>query len=171
MKVCKNTNCQLEFSSENTRQLYCSDLCYKRSKALRSYSKNKHNYYGTAQCEMCDLPFLKGRKSAKYCSIVCAGKAKRKFLSIPDAIAGGSRKLDKTLGYVRVYCPMHPEANTWGYVYEHRVVAEQIIGRRLLKDEIVHHKNGIRWDNSPENLEVMDKREHGKLNAFGGQRP
>ena len=58
---------------------------------------------------------------------------------------------------------MHPEANTWGYVYEHRIIAEQMIRRRLKKDEIVHHKNGKRWDNRIENLEVMDKVEHAKL--------
>jgi hypothetical protein len=63
---------------------------------------------------------------------------------------------------------MHPEANTWGYAYEHRIVVEQKINRRLLPSEIVHHKNGKRWDNRPENLEVMDKSEHGKLK---GQRP
>ena len=60
---------------------------------------------------------------------------------------------------------MHPEANTWGYVYEHRVLAEQIIGRKLMSNEIVHHKNGKRWDNRKENLEVMDKSEHGKLHG------
>ena len=58
---------------------------------------------------------------------------------------------------------MHPEANTWGYVYEHRVIAENLIGRRLSDDEVVHHKNGCRWDNSPDNLQVMDKREHSRL--------
>lgn len=57
-------------------------------------------------------------------------------------------------GYILIYAPWHPWSQKSGYIAEHRLVMEQTIGRHLLPLETVHHKNGVKWDNRPENLEV-----------------
>jgi hypothetical protein len=63
----------------------------------------------------------------------------------------GGRRKDKS-GYILVWLPEHPDADRHGYVREHRMVMEKLIGRRLKRGEVVHHKNGEQGDNRPENL-------------------
>jgi len=66
------------------------------------------------------------------------------------------------------YCrtsPLHPKANSKGLYPLHRVLAENKIGRYLLPNEIVHHKDEDKTNNKEENLEVLTNEEHSRLHA------
>jgi len=65
-----------------------------------------------------------------------------------QATARGGRFVD-TNGYVRVREPEHANANSDGYILEHRLVMTAMLGRSLYPEETVHHINGIRDDNRP----------------------
>lgn len=61
-------------------------------------------------------------------------------------------------GYVMVRVPGHPRARQNSpYVFEHILVAEELLGRYLVDGESVHHRNGVRDDNRPENLELWTR--------------
>lgn len=55
-------------------------------------------------------------------------------------------KIKTKYGYISIRGP------SGKLVMEHRVVMEQILGRKLLSTEVVHHIDGNRENNSPENL-------------------
>lgn len=58
-------------------------------------------------------------------------------------------------GYICVYRPDHQNAMPNGYIYEHRLVAEQMLGRPLGHKEVVHHIDGDKANNRPTNLRVF----------------
>jgi hypothetical protein len=53
-----------------------------------------------------------------------------------------------------VRVPGHARARTGNYVFEHILVMEELLGRPLHRDETVHHRNGVKDDNRPANLEL-----------------
>ncbi|MBA3653278.1 MAG: HNH endonuclease [Actinobacteria bacterium] len=55
--------------------------------------------------------------------------------------------------------PDHPRVQNQAnmYVFEHILVMEEMLGRYLTADETIHHRNGVRDDNRPKNLELWVK--------------
>ena len=51
-------------------------------------------------------------------------------------------------------------------IREHRYIMEQYLGRKLDKNEIVHHKNYDRKDNRIENLELMSRAKHNRVHIL-----
>ena len=102
-------------------------------------------------CEACGFTYRPARASSRFCSRPCAWSKN-----------GGQNKKDQcwwtnSRGYIegRIWLPDGTQIR----VKQHRFIVEGILGRALLPTEDVHHKNGIKNDNRPENLEVID---HGK---------
>lgn len=76
----------------------------------------------------------------------------------------GSKRYKDPSGYIFIYAPGHPMAKSDGYIAEHRKIMADHLGRALLRNENVHHINGIRDDNRIENLELW------VINQPSGQR-
>ena len=68
-------------------------------------------------------------------------------------------------GYILVKFPHHPRAWKTGWMYLHRLVAENFLGRFLRDDELVHHRNRVRTDNRQENLEILTASGHAAHHA------
>lgn len=144
--------------------MYCSTACRDAVKRGRKGTKVKASV--TLTCPKCGREFEVSPPSEarrrRYCSTDCARWTGGR---LPEP-----RKRSLTVdGYVNVYLPpgqRPPGAERYTRHAEHRVVMARVLGRWLKPNEVVHHINGDRIDNRPENLQLRTINSHGHGQAL-----
>lgn len=151
--------CGDEFLPTGPAAKFCSPVCK----------------FGTAECEHCGSTFTKrppqkkGRRDNRYCSQKCRYADARgrddygRYVNSEGYVIVDTRFREPT-NSARVTHNGYVERNVGlgrGRVLEHRLVMEKVLGRPLDPTETVHHVNGDRQDNRPENLQLRQGR-HGK---------
>jgi hypothetical protein len=112
-------------------------------------SECRNNYFAsipkTKFCANCGVEF-KDRKGGKkkYCSQKCYWNMVSKLHKTVFATTGKYKQL----------------LISGKKIDEHRYIMQNHIGRKLKREEIVHHKNGNRSDNRLQNLELLSQAEH-----------
>lgn len=171
-KEVKCATCSVEFFSYNTNPKYCSKNCkdtslrhdvdFEEIVELYESGMTQHEValaLGTTQkviySRMKDNGYL---PRAAY---------KRNQLGENNSYWRGGKSISSH-GYVYIKSPGHPRANNSGdYVFEHIIVAEDVLGRFLTNEEVVHHINGMKTDNRVCNLYLTTKSEHTRMHNLG----
>jgi hypothetical protein len=154
-------------------QKYCNKACADKGRKGRVRVPKLNR-----TCQACRKEFwiaparMKSGNRGKFCTRECR-YAHLRTLTGPAHHSYGKRKykVRKKYGYV-VLLPseLSPEdlklfqnmGNKF-YMFEHRLVMARMLGRPLKTSEAVHHLNGKKDDNRPENLYMMEHAEHGRL--------
>ena len=180
MRKCKYCGEEFTVKYKSIKKDYCSHKCANNATINSRRKRTK------IICRICgkefevvnsSIPIREKKGKIQYCSKVCMGIGMRKRKTINCLNCG--KEFETTRN--KFCCPQcacsfrkgaNPGDGYWyenGYrvlwnggnpIKEHIKVMEEHIGRKITKNEIVHHINEIKDDNSISNLVLMSRKEH-----------
>lgn len=187
--IVKCDNCNKEFPCQTFRikkhkHLFCCKKC-------EGEFKKSHNELN-CKCEYCGKlfhmkPYQKSKIKHLACSKECSIELRRLYSSGENNHQYGLRgelnsswKSNSRIsshGYRLIRSPDHPFRNIDGFVFEHRLIAEQYLltdnnsieinnKKYLSPSNIVHHIDFNRLNNDVPNLCIMNLKEHTKFHSL-----
>lgn len=155
----------------------CGEMFHPHWRGTRYCSQECRRSRPRLPCALCGQIFTQSSPSNLFCSMDCYGASLRRRLvrSCPQcgtdfetrpsrpstfcsrrcfALARGARPPASTVGETRIRGGYRWVRTEEGWRAEHRCVLAEALGRPLLPSEQVHHINGVKTDNRPENLEL-----------------
>jgi hypothetical protein len=127
-------------------------LAIRKGKKVLEWRKWQEHF-----CENCGTKSLRFGKKVRYCTQTCANQTIKKFGK--DHMRWNNGEAHCSSGYIMVLTSRKPRK----YVFQHRLVMQEYLGRELSLSEVVHHINHNRSDNRLENLQVLSRAEHIKI--------
>ena len=161
--TCKQCGRQFE-DKPSRKRIYCSKTCHDEAQSQKV----------EVQCYVCKKKIAVPPSKLKFEKHFCGNECRQTWLAeerSKELNVKGHSKGHKAPHLTRLNrernpkLAVEPDAVIRG-TYEskkHRRTMERIIGRKLKAYEDVHHINGIRNDNRPENLQIMNHSDHLKL--------
>lgn len=129
--------------------------------------RNCTNRFVYAACEGCGkgrwVRLLRGEprnRACKSCAATIRMQSVNCYGELNNSWKGGQCRME---GYVFILKPSHPRARADGYVKRAWLVLEEKLGRYLLPGSDVHHINGIKDDDRPENVIELSHSQHSRL--------
>ena len=152
MEICSIDNCDKKGVHRYKDGKICP-MHYQRWKRGKDLSAPKHGLMRKGSCTTpgCGYP-VKARQLCRTCYGYFERGEEPKIFRRRGTYAK-ERKIDSK-GYAKWYDPTSPHASPSGWVFEHRHVMAEWLGRKLYPGENIHHRNGVRSDNRVENLQL-----------------
>jgi DNA-directed RNA polymerase subunit RPC12/RpoP len=135
---------------------FCSQKC---SGLFKHSLKKGTTPNFTGICENCGKQFTTYRSPSnmsklkpRFCSLKCIGESQK---GNKNPAYNSGRYFDSS-GYVVLFIPEHPFCGAKKTVLEHRFIMECKLGRYLKDEECVHHIDGNKANNNPNNLMLFN---------------